>query len=155
MIKPKLTLFKMQMKRKFIHAMKPTESCLGITPKTLKASNIRLFLNKFITPMVDAKMLLIAQIQQPISPSSFIRRDDTFKLDTPADNGLKRIFSTTVGGSSAIRDDFSIDLPILFENIKDYRLPQCTSPSSTINTTSVEITFINFNFPRKDEDCLQ
>ena len=142
MIKPKLTLFQVQMKRGFSHATKPTKPCFGITPKTFNTVNMRLPLNKLIASMVDAKMLLIAQIDQPIITSPSIGMNDTFKLNTPPDNGLKRL-------SGAIGDDFSIDLPLSFENTKDNRLAQCTPPSSAFYATSAEIALINFNFTGK------
>jgi hypothetical protein len=99
--------------------------------------------------MVNAKIFLIAQINQAIIPSPSIRMNDTFQLYTPPDDGLKRLSSTTGGGSLAIGDDFSINPPIPSENSKDYRLPPCPPPSSAFNTTSAKITFINFNFSRK------
>jgi hypothetical protein len=92
--------------------------------------------------MVDPKMLLVAQINQAIIPSPSIGMNNTFWLYTPPDNGLERL-------SGTIRDDFSINLPIAFENAKDNRLAQCTSSSFTLNTTSTKITFINFNFTTK------
>jgi hypothetical protein len=144
------------MKGGFIHTTKPTEPCLCITPKTFNTIDMRLFLNKFIIPMVNSKMLLIAQIDQPIIPSPSIRMNDSVKLNTPPDNGLKRLSGTTGGGSDqrvtfglAIGNDFSIDLSITFENTKDYRLPHRTSSSSTLNATSTKMTFINFNFTGK------
>jgi hypothetical protein len=66
MIKPKLTLFQVQMKRGFTHATKPPKPCLCITPKTLNTVDMGLFLNKLIAPMVDAKMLLVSQINQSV-----------------------------------------------------------------------------------------
>ena len=142
MIKSKFTLFQVQMKRRFTHATKPTEPRLGITPKTFNTIDMRPFLNKFIISMVDAKMFLVTQIDQPIIPSPSIRMDDTFKLYTSSDDGLKRL-------SGAIGDDFSIDLPISLENTKDYRLPQGPSPTSASYATSAEITLINFNLTGK------
>ena len=142
MIKAKFTFFQMQMEGGFSHAPKPTKPCFGITPKTLNTIDMRLSLNKFITPMVDAKMLLVSQINQAIITPPSIGMNDTFKLNTPPDDGLKRL-------SGAIGDDFSIDLPISLENTKDYRLAQCTPPSSAFNTTSAKITFINFNLTTK------
>jgi len=142
MIKPKLTLFQMQMEGGFSHATKPTKPCFGVTPKTLNTIDMRFSLNKFIAAMVDAKMFLITQIDQSIIAPPSIRMNDTFKLNTPPDDGLKRL-------SGAIGDDFSIDLPISFENTKDYRFARCTPSSSALNTTSTEITFINFNFTTK------
>jgi hypothetical protein len=156
MIKPKLTLFQVQMKGGFIHTTKPTEPCLCITPKTLNTIDMRFFLNKLMAPMVDAKMFLVSQINQPIITPPSSRMNDTFKLNTPPDDGLKRLSGATEAGSDqrvtfglAIGDDFSIDLPISFENTKDYRLAQCPPPSSAINATSTKITFINFNLTRK------
>jgi hypothetical protein len=142
MIKPKLTFFQVQMERGLAHATKPTESCFGIAPKTLNTINVRLFLDKLIASMVDAKMFLVPQINQAIIPSPSIRMNNTFQLYTPPDDGLERL-SGTVG------DDFSINLPIAFENAKDNCLAQCTSSSFTLNTTSTKVTFINFNLTIK------
>ena len=100
---------------------------------------MRLSLNKFIVPIVDANMILVAQIDQTVISPPSIRMNDTFKLTTPPDNGLKRL-------SGTLRDDFSIDLPLSFENTKDYRLAHCTPPSCAFKATSATITFIKFDF---------
>jgi hypothetical protein len=50
---------------------------------------MRLLLNKFITPEVAVKTLLIAKIAQHIISSLSIRMNDTRKLGTPSDKGLK------------------------------------------------------------------
>jgi hypothetical protein len=121
MIKPKLTFFQVQMKRGFTHATKPTKSCLGIAPKTLNTIDVRLFLNKLIASMVDAKMFLVSQINQIIIPSPSIGMNDTFQLYTPPDDGLKRL-------SSTIRDDFSIKFPLRLKMPKTIVLPDAPRP---------------------------
>jgi hypothetical protein len=128
MIKPKLTFFQVQMKRGFTHATKPTKSCLGIAPKTLNTIDVRLFLNKLIASMVDAKMLLVSQINQIIIPSPSIGMNDTFQLYTPPDDGLKRLSSTTEGGPLAMGNDFSIKFPLRLKMPKTIVLPNAPLP---------------------------
>jgi len=74
MVEPKLTLFQVQMKRGFTHATKPPRPCLCITPKTLNTIDMRLFLNKLIAPMVDAKMLLVIP-DQPVRHNPAIHQN--------------------------------------------------------------------------------
>ena len=77
-IESKLTLFKMQIKSRFVHSAKPGQSSFGESPKPFDAINVGLPLSEFIFPVVNAKMFSIADINEPIIATPSIGIDHAF-----------------------------------------------------------------------------
>ena len=76
----------MQIKRFLIHTPEPGESCFGISPKALDSINMTFIMNKLILSMVDSKMFLVSEINEPIVASPAVRMDNTLEVHT--DPGL-------------------------------------------------------------------
>ena len=66
MIKPIFRLFEMQIKSVFRHAVELLQSPLGERPETFDAVDVRVAINKFVSRMIDTKMLPVTDINQPV-----------------------------------------------------------------------------------------
>ena len=130
------------MKSLFAHTTEPGQPGFGIAPEALDPVDMTLAMNKFILSMVDAKMLFITKVNEPIISSPAIRMDDTFNAHSTSDNRLQR-------GSSAIGNDFGINFSVSPEDPKDDCFAKSSTATLAFDSTSAEVTFINFNLARK------
>ena len=132
----------MQIERTFIHTSKPGESCFGISPKALDSIDMTFIMNKLILSMVDSKVFLIPEINEPVVAPPAVRMDYTFKIHTTSDNRLQR-------GSSAIWNNLCVDFSVSFEDTKDDCFSGSSTASTAFNTMSAKVAFIDFDFTTK------
>jgi len=132
----------MQMERIFAHTSEPGQSGFCIAPEALDSVNMTFAINKFILPVVDSKMLFVTKINQAVIASPAIRMNNTFQTHSSAYNLLQR-------GSTAIRDDLSIDFSVSSEDTKNDSFTESSTASFAFNAASPEKAFINFNLTRK------
>ena len=111
MVKPKFTLFQMEIKAVLLQTPEFDQARFGISPKAFYPINVKVLICKFIVAMFHTKMFLIPEIHQAIIPTPAIRMDDTFQLNASPDNALQ-------GAFGAIRDYFGINTAIAFEEAK-------------------------------------
>ena len=132
----------MQIERFFIHTSESGESRFGITPKALDSIDMTFIMNKLILSMVDSKMFLVSEINEPIVAPPTVRMDNTLEVNTTSDNGLQC-------SSSAVWDDLSEDTPIAPKDTEYNCFSESSAASFTFNSTGAKETFINFNLSRK------
>lgn len=63
----------MQIKSVFRHAVELLQSSFGTRPKTFDAVDVRVTVDELIGRMIDTKMLFIADINQSVVASPFVR----------------------------------------------------------------------------------
>ena len=88
MVKPELTLFEVQDKGSFMNTTESTQPGFCIPPEAFDSINMSFTTDEFILPMMNSKMLFIADVNQAIISSPTIRVDNTFKVYTTSDDSL-------------------------------------------------------------------
>ena len=91
-IKTKLAFFQMEIEAMLVNATEANQSSLGKGPKAFYPIDMRILVSKLVGPMLNAKVLLIAQIYQPVVPSPAVRVNNTFKLHTATNYPLESGF---------------------------------------------------------------
>lgn len=116
-------------------------------PEALNAVDVNAVLfGKNAFPMVDSKMLIIADIDKSIVAAPAIGVDDRLQIDSSPDNALQCAFAT-------IGDDLRVDASVpkkdaedgLFEGASTAFKPPFPAP----NPSCTEIAFIDFNLSDK------
>ena len=120
MIKSKFTFFQMKIKAVFLQTPKFNQACFDICPETFYPINMGMFIGKFIVAMLYTVMLLVAKIHKAIISVPAIRMDGAFKFNTSPNNPLQRAFG-------AIRDYFSVNIAITFEDTKNNSFSPCST----------------------------
>jgi hypothetical protein len=121
MIESKLSFFEMIIKCTFRHAVKLSQTTFGIAPEGLNPVDMMLAAGKLIGAMIDAKVLVKADVNQAIVAPPSVGVDDRFRPHAPPDNGLQ-------GGLSALRDDLRIDFAVALKAPKTMVLPNAPRP---------------------------
>jgi hypothetical protein len=142
MIKPKLTLFQMQMEGLFTHPSESGKPGLGIAPEALDSIDMAFAMNKFILTVVDSEVLFVTKVDQAIIPTPAIRMDDASEIYTTSNYRLQL-------GSSVIRDNFSKDFALAFEDAKNNSFAESTTASFSLYSSSAKVAFINLNLSGK------
>ena len=91
-IKTKLAFFQMEIEAMLVNATEANQSSLGKGPKAFYPIDMRMLVGKLVVPMLNAKVLLIAQIYQPVVPSPAVRVNNAFKLHTATNYPLESGF---------------------------------------------------------------
>jgi len=81
-VKPKLTLFEMQVEGCWTHAAETNQARLGVIPETFNAVDVSATFCKFVMAVIDAKMLTITDIDQAIGATPAVRIDHALNLDS-------------------------------------------------------------------------
>lgn len=92
--------------------------------------------------MVNAEVLVIAEIDQAVVAAPAIGVEDGLGADLTANNGLER-------GLGGIRDDFGVDLISAFEQTKDDGFAARAPAPLAAHATRAEIGFVGLQFPGK------
>lgn len=142
MVEPELTLFQMKIERMFVHTTKSREAGFGEAPEAFNPVDMGSTSGKFIAPMIDPKVLAVADIDQAIVPAPAVGVDDAAKFHASPNDGLERIFP-------AIRDDLGIHMPIALEDAEHGCLAECTSAPFALDALGAEIRFIDFDLAGK------
>ena len=148
MVKPKLTLFQMEIKSVFLHASKANQAGFGIGPKAFYAVDLAMRIRKLILTMLYPVMLLIAKVYQSIVATPSVRMDDAFRVYPSTDDALQR-------SPRAIRNDFRVDSPMPFEEAENESFSTRASASDTSDPARSKVTFINLNFSGKRRSASQ
>ena len=88
MVKPKLTLFKMQIKSGFRHSSELGESHFGNAPEVFNAVDMGHFICEFIIAMLHPVVFFVTQIHQAVIAWPSIRMDDAFEFNLIPDHPL-------------------------------------------------------------------
>ena len=138
MIKTEFSFFQMQIKGVFRHAIKLCESALGKAPERLDSINVAGRVGKFILAMLDAVMLVVADVYQAVIAAPAVAVNHAFGIHFASYNALKRLFT-------GIRDNFSVHVPLALEYAKDNRFARCSPATLAGNPSGTEVRFINFD----------
>jgi len=130
------------MKGRFAHTSESEKPGLGIIPEAFNSVDMAFAMDEFILSMVETEGFFTSQIDESILPSPAIRMDDTFKSHTSSNNRVQR-------GSSAIRDNFCIHLPVAFEEAKDNSFSKGSTTSFAFYPPGAEEAYVNINLYRK------
>ena len=142
MIKPELSLFKMQLKGMLSNAIKLSQSAFSETPKRLDTIYMRIAPGKFIVAMVDPMMFIKPDIHQTIVATPAISMNHTGNVHLASDNGLQDSFRR-------IRDDFSVNIIPTLQKSKDHRLTSSASTSLASHTLGTKVRLIGLQLARK------
>jgi hypothetical protein len=139
MVKPKLTLFEMQVEGRWAHSTEANQARFGVTPETFNAVDVSTTFSEFVLAMIDAKVLAITDIDQAIVATPAVRIDHALKLDSTPDNRLE-------SGPGAVGNDLSIDVTVPLKDSKDDRFPKSSASSFTLDAACTKERFVNFDF---------
>ena len=95
--------------------------------------------DELVLTMIDAKMFGVTDINQAVITAPTIGMDDRVQGHATANYGLKCAFP-------AIRHDFGIDTAVALEDTENDGLARGAAATFASDSTSAEVTFINFNF---------
>ena len=102
------------------HAITLLQATLGKRPERLDAVDVRLGGGKLMLSMFNAKMLGVADVNEPVVTRPSVRVNDGLQRDAPADSAPQRLLA-------AVRHDFGIDAPPAFEDAEDNGLAPASS----------------------------
>lgn len=124
-------------------AVELSEAALGEAPEGFDAVDVCAAPSEGFA-LIDADVLVVADIDQAIITGPAIGADDALRVDPPANDGPQ-----SLGG--AIRDDFRIDFPVAFKDAEDWLLERAPAPQTRQGSAShpagSKVTFINFHNP--------
>ena len=96
--------------------------------------------------LVDAHMLVVADIHQAVVSRPAIGADDALGVDSPANDGPQGVLG-------AISHDLGVDFPLALEDAEDGLLEGSTAPQpgqgTAPNPARPKVTFIHFHHPSK------
>ena len=142
MIKPELSLFKMQFKGMFGNAIKLSQSTFSETPKRLNAVDVSITSGKLIVAVVDSVVLIKANIYQTIIASPTIRVNHTGNVYFASDNGLQNRFR-------GVGNNLGVDIIATLQKTKDDCLAASASASFTSDPLRAKVRLVSFQLTRK------
>ena len=98
--------------------------------------------DELVVAVIDRKVLVQTQINQPIVASPAVGMDDAVGVYFPSNNGLQR-------GFGCIGDDLGVNAVAAFEQTKDDGFAACTASTFTPNTLGAKVGLIGFKLARK------
>lgn len=131
-------LFQVQIKIMLRDTVELLQPAFGETPKALYSVYVVRAVSKLIPAVIDAKMLRITDIDQPVVPTPFVRVDDRIGVYSAPYNGLK-------GAFLAVRDDLRVNAPVPLEDPEDYRLARSSASALAPDTACPEIALVDFD----------
>ena len=124
-------------------AIKFDQAALGEAPEGFDAVDVCAAPSEGFA-LIDADVLVVADIDQAIITGPAIGADDALRVDPPANDGPQ-----SLGG--AIPEDFRIDFPVAFKDAEDWLLERApaaqTRQGSASHPAGSKVTFINFHHP--------
>jgi len=137
MVEPEFAPFQMQFEGLFGDAIELRQAAFGKAPKRLNAIDMLLTSNKFVVAVIDPKVLVKADVYQPIVATPTIGMDDAGDVHLAPNNGLQC-------GFVGIGDDFGVDAIIAFEQAKNDRFAQRAPSAFATNPPCAKVRFIGF-----------
>ena len=101
MVEAKFGLFEMKVKGMSGDAVELEQATFGEAPKALDAVDVMRSASEFVLAMIDAKMLIETQINQPVVPSPTVGVQHGFGSDSATNHRLE-------SGFGGIRYDFGV-----------------------------------------------
>ena len=92
MVETEFGLLEMQLELVASHAMKLRQPMFGIAPERLDAVDMPRAFDEFVVAVIDPKVLLQTQINQPIVASPAVGVNDAVRIHFTPNNGLQRGF---------------------------------------------------------------
>jgi len=135
MAEPEFALFQMQFEGLFGDAIELRPAAFGKAPKRLNAIDMLLTSNKFVVAVIDPKVLVKADVYQPIVATPTIGMDDAGDVYLAPNNGLQC-------GFGGIGDDLqsprlSKPKTIVLPNARRPRLPRTRSAPKYDSSASI------------------
>ncbi len=130
--------FEMQIEQMFVNASETVQPDLCEAPEGLDTVDVRLAPHKLTLAVLDAEVLLVAEVHKAVIASPAVRMDDAADIHPSSNNGLQT-------ASLHIRDDFRVDLPVALEESEDNRLSTCAAPALAPHATRTEVGFVHLN----------
>ena len=146
MIKSKLAFFQMEIESVFLYSPETNQASLCIGPKTFYTVNMATVIGKLVFSVLHPVVFLIAEVYKAVIAAPTVRVDNTFRVYTPTNNALQ-------SSSGAVRNYFSVNTPLSFEQAKNYGFSSGSSSSKASNLTRAKVAFINFNLARNRRFC--
>ena len=126
-IESKLTFFEVQVEGGFSHTAELHQAYFGKAPEAFDAVNMVGTDGKLVFRMVNAIVLLIAQINDAVVGAKPIGMDGRSGLDFAFDNRIKRF-------TSAVRNDLGINLSVSFIDAENDRFAVSSMTTLASNT---------------------
>ena len=112
MVEPEFCFFEVKIKRMFCNPVELTQTSFGVAPEAFNAVDMRTGFGEFVVGMVNAKMLGIAHIHEPIVAGPAVRMDDAIEGDAAANRFAQSVFRY-------IGDDLGVDAVAPLEHAED------------------------------------
>ena len=138
MIEPEFSLFDVEVEESPGEASVLGQASLGVTPEGLDAVDMTGAASKFVVTVVDAKVTLVSNVNQPVIPLPSIGVNDAFVTHFTLDDGFQ-------SQSRAIIEDIGEDHSATLVDANHWNLSSCSSTPLASHTPCPEVTFIDFN----------
>ncbi len=112
MIETIFRFFQVQIKSVFRDPIELLQPSFAKRPKTFYPVNMRRAINKFISTVVNTKMIRVADINQPVVAAPFVRVNNRVQANTPANDCLQRFLA-------AVRDNLGINRSVALKDAED------------------------------------
>lgn len=107
-------------------------------PEGLDAIDVAAATSKFVLPVLDTVVLLVAKFDEAVVAPPTIGVDDAVQIDSAPDNGLQH-------GFRAIRHDLGVDLPLSLEDSKNWGFAVSPASSFALDSFAAEVGFVDFD----------
>ena len=131
--------FEMQVEQMFVNASETVQPDLCEAPEGLDAIDVGLTSYELALAVLDAKMLLVAEVHKAVVAAPAIAVDDTSDVHSASNDGLQT-------ASLYIRNDLGVDLAVALEESEHNRLPARTPPTLAPDATRTEVRFVHLDF---------
>ena len=128
----------MQQEGRFWDAIELSQTAFGKAPKRLDAIHAMSTIDELIVPVIDAEVLIVADIDQAFVAGPTVGVHHGVRGDFASNNGLQR-------GFFAIRNDFGVDAIAAFEESEDDSFTTGTATAFTTNASGAKVRFVGFD----------
>jgi hypothetical protein len=129
----------MQSKGMFSNTIELSQATLGKAPKGFNTVDMAAASNKLIVAMIDPKVFIKANINQPIVTSPAIGVDNAQRISFASDNRLQRALRS-------IWNNLGVNLITAFKQTKDNRFTASTTTSFTTHSAGAKVRLISLQF---------
>ena len=114
------------------------KSTLRHTPEALNTVDVATATSKFIRPMLNAEVLRVADINQPVVAAPAVAVNHSFRRNAAPNNGLKCDLL-------AVGHDLGVDRTVAPEDAEDNGLTARSTATFAAHAASAKVGLINFD----------
>ena len=140
MVESEFCFFEVQVERMFCNAVELAQASFRVAPERFDPVDVRLIVSEFILPVLDAQVLGVADVHEPIVAGPAIGMDDAVEVDAAANRFAQSVFRD-------IGHDLGVNTIAPLEHSKDDGFVPRSASSFAPDPSWPEVGFIDFYFP--------